>query len=114
MAEVPSNSVVADRCGSSVGCPDLVVRPDDSRLYTQRPDGSHKPARRGCDGGATLVTVDLTSGQVTGAHPVADTPDVLAYDWPRRWSAWASTSSSPCQCAAASTPRLRSASALES
>jgi len=31
-------------------------------------------------GHATVVSVDLTSGQITGAHPVGDTPDVLAYD----------------------------------
>jgi DNA-binding beta-propeller fold protein YncE len=34
----------------------------------------------GCEGNATLATVDLTTGQVTETLPVGDTPDVLAYD----------------------------------
>jgi DNA-binding beta-propeller fold protein YncE len=34
----------------------------------------------GCEDNSTLVSVDLTNGQVTGTHPVGDTPDVLAYD----------------------------------
>jgi len=33
-----------------------------------------------CDANATLLTVDLTSGLVTGTALVGDTPDVLAYD----------------------------------
>jgi DNA-binding beta-propeller fold protein YncE len=33
-----------------------------------------------CDGNATLLTVDLTTGQVTGSDPVGQDPDVLAYD----------------------------------
>ncbi len=33
-----------------------------------------------CDANATLLTVDLTTGHVTGTTPVGDTPDVLAYD----------------------------------
>lgn len=33
-----------------------------------------------CDGNATLLTVDLNSGQVTGTDQVGDAPDVLAYD----------------------------------
>jgi DNA-binding beta-propeller fold protein YncE len=33
-----------------------------------------------CDANATLLTVDLTTGGVTGSTPVGDTPDVLAYD----------------------------------
>jgi DNA-binding beta-propeller fold protein YncE len=46
------------------------------------------PARLGfvgCEGNATLATVDLSSGQVISTSPVGDTPDVLAYDsGPRR------------------------------
>ena len=34
----------------------------------------------GCDGNATLVSVDIGSGRVTGSNPVCDGPDVLAYD----------------------------------
>jgi len=34
----------------------------------------------GCEGNATLATVDLTTGQVTATLPVGNTPDVLAYD----------------------------------
>ena len=34
----------------------------------------------GCEGNATLATVDLGSGQVVSTTPVGDTPDVLAYD----------------------------------
>lgn len=44
-----------------------------------------------CDANATLLTVDLTNGLVTGTALVGDTPDVLAYDqtahgcmWPPR------------------------------
>ncbi|WP_020661434.1 YncE family protein [Amycolatopsis benzoatilytica] len=33
-----------------------------------------------CDGNATLLTVDLNTGQVTGTNPVGQDPDVLAYD----------------------------------
>ena len=33
-----------------------------------------------CDANATLLTVDLTNGLVTGTTRVGDTPDVLAYD----------------------------------
>ena len=33
-----------------------------------------------CDGNATLLSVDIGSGQVTGTYPVGDAPDVLAYD----------------------------------
>jgi len=33
-----------------------------------------------CDGNATLVSVDIGSGRVTGSNPVGDGPDVLAYD----------------------------------
>jgi DNA-binding beta-propeller fold protein YncE len=33
-----------------------------------------------CDGNATLLTVDVSRGQVTGTSPVGDGPDVLAYD----------------------------------
>lgn len=33
-----------------------------------------------CAGNATLLTVDLTSWQITGAVPIGDAPDVLAYD----------------------------------
>ena len=29
---------------------------------------------------ATLVTINLANGQVAGANPVGDAPDVLAYD----------------------------------
>lgn len=35
----------------------------------------------GCEGNATLLTLDLTTWLVTGTHPVGDTPDVLAYDF---------------------------------
>lgn len=34
----------------------------------------------GCEGNATLLTLDLRTWQLTGTHPVGDTPDVLAYD----------------------------------
>jgi DNA-binding beta-propeller fold protein YncE len=34
----------------------------------------------GCDGNATLISVDIGRGQVTGSNPVGDGPDVLAYD----------------------------------
>jgi DNA-binding beta-propeller fold protein YncE len=33
-----------------------------------------------CDGNATLLSVDIGSGRVTGSNPVGDGPDVLAYD----------------------------------
>jgi DNA-binding beta-propeller fold protein YncE len=33
-----------------------------------------------CAGNATLLTVDLTTAQVTGSKPVGEDPDVLAYD----------------------------------
>jgi DNA-binding beta-propeller fold protein YncE len=33
-----------------------------------------------CVGNAVLLTVDLTTGQVTGSNPVGQHPDVLAYD----------------------------------
>ena len=33
-----------------------------------------------CDGNATLLSVDIASGQVTGSNPVGEGPDVLAYD----------------------------------
>jgi DNA-binding beta-propeller fold protein YncE len=33
-----------------------------------------------CDGNATLLTIDLSTGQVTGSNPVGQDPDVLAYD----------------------------------
>jgi DNA-binding beta-propeller fold protein YncE len=33
-----------------------------------------------CDANATLLTVDLTTGQTLGADPVGPQPDVLAYD----------------------------------
>lgn len=33
-----------------------------------------------CDANATLLTVNLTAGHITGNTPVGDTPDVLAYD----------------------------------
>jgi DNA-binding beta-propeller fold protein YncE len=33
-----------------------------------------------CDGNATLLTVDLTTGQTLGSNPVGPQPDVLAYD----------------------------------
>jgi DNA-binding beta-propeller fold protein YncE len=33
-----------------------------------------------CDGNATLLTVDLTTGQTLGSSPVGPQPDVLAYD----------------------------------
>lgn len=33
-----------------------------------------------CDGNATLLTVDLTTRQITGTNPVGQQPDVLAYD----------------------------------
>jgi DNA-binding beta-propeller fold protein YncE len=34
----------------------------------------------GCDGNATVQSVDVASGQVTSDSPVGDGPDVLAYD----------------------------------
>jgi DNA-binding beta-propeller fold protein YncE len=34
----------------------------------------------GCEGNATLATLDLTTWRVTGTYPVGNTPDVLAYD----------------------------------
>ena len=34
----------------------------------------------GCDANATLVSVDIASGRVTGSSPVGEGPDVLAYD----------------------------------
>lgn len=34
----------------------------------------------GCDANATLLSVDIASGQVTGSNPVGEGPDVLAYD----------------------------------
>jgi DNA-binding beta-propeller fold protein YncE len=33
-----------------------------------------------CDGNATLLSVDIPSGRVTGTNPVGEGPDVLAYD----------------------------------
>ena len=33
-----------------------------------------------CDGNATLLSVDITTGRVSGTNPVGDGPDVLAYD----------------------------------
>jgi DNA-binding beta-propeller fold protein YncE len=33
-----------------------------------------------CDGNATLLSIDLTTWQVTGSNPVGADPDVLAYD----------------------------------
>jgi DNA-binding beta-propeller fold protein YncE len=34
----------------------------------------------GCDGNATLLSVDLAGGRVTSSNPVGEGPDVLAYD----------------------------------
>ena len=33
-----------------------------------------------CDGNATLLSVDIATGRVSGTNPVGDGPDVLAYD----------------------------------
>ena len=33
-----------------------------------------------CDGNATLLSVDIVTGRVSGTNPVGDGPDVLAYD----------------------------------
>jgi DNA-binding beta-propeller fold protein YncE len=33
-----------------------------------------------CEANATLLSVDIAGGQVTGSNPVGDGPDVLAYD----------------------------------
>ena len=33
-----------------------------------------------CDGNATLFSVDIAIGRVSGTNPVGDRPDVLAYD----------------------------------
>lgn len=33
-----------------------------------------------CDANATLLTVDLATGQTIGSNPVGPQPDVLAYD----------------------------------
>ena len=33
-----------------------------------------------CDGNATLLSVDIATGRVSGTNPVGDDPDVLAYD----------------------------------
>ncbi|WP_410567440.1 YncE family protein [Amycolatopsis sp. cmx-4-61] len=43
-------------------------------------DPSDRLAFVACDGNATLLTVDLSSGQVNGTDRVGDEPDVLAYD----------------------------------
>ena len=33
----------------------------------------------GCDGNATLLSVDIATGRVSGTNPVGEGPDVLAY-----------------------------------
>ncbi len=33
-----------------------------------------------CDGNATMLSVDIATGRVSGTNPVGDGPDVLAYD----------------------------------
>ncbi|MFC9553617.1 YncE family protein [Rhodococcus sp. NPDC056960] len=43
-------------------------------------DPAARVAFVGCDGNATLITVDLTTWQPTGTAAVGDQPDVLAYD----------------------------------
>ena len=43
-------------------------------------DTTNRLAFVACDGNATLLTVDLTGGQVLGTDPVGEDPDVLAYD----------------------------------
>jgi DNA-binding beta-propeller fold protein YncE len=43
-------------------------------------DATHRLAFVACDGNATLLTVDLTSWQVTGEDQVGQDPDVLAFD----------------------------------
>lgn len=43
-------------------------------------DPAGRQAFVACDGNARLLTVDLTTWQVTGDQPVGQDPDVLAYD----------------------------------
>jgi DNA-binding beta-propeller fold protein YncE len=50
---------------------------NDHGLYVDAP---HRLAFVACDGNATLLTLDLRTMTFTGAFPVGDSPDVLAYD----------------------------------
>jgi DNA-binding beta-propeller fold protein YncE len=43
-------------------------------------DAPHRLAFVACDGNARLLTLDLRTLKFTGAFPVGDSPDVLAYD----------------------------------
>jgi DNA-binding beta-propeller fold protein YncE len=43
-------------------------------------DASHRLAFVACDGNARLLTVDLTSWQISGQNQVGQQPDVLAFD----------------------------------
>jgi DNA-binding beta-propeller fold protein YncE len=43
-------------------------------------DATHRFAFVACDGNARLLTVDLTSWQITGQNQVGQQPDVLAFD----------------------------------
>jgi DNA-binding beta-propeller fold protein YncE len=43
-------------------------------------DATHRLAFVACDGNARLLTVDLTSWQITGQDEVGQQPDVLAFD----------------------------------
>jgi DNA-binding beta-propeller fold protein YncE len=43
-------------------------------------DAPHRIAFVACDGNATLLTLDLRTLRFTGAFPVVESPDVLAFD----------------------------------
>jgi DNA-binding beta-propeller fold protein YncE len=43
-------------------------------------DSAHRLAFVACDGNAKLLTLNLVTMKVTGAFPVGDSPDVLAFD----------------------------------
>ena len=48
-------------------------------------DAADRMAFVACDGNATLLTVNLTTGRVTGTNPVGADPDVLAFDPGTGW-----------------------------
>ena len=44
-------------------------------------DSEHQLGFVACEGNATLLTIDLRTGQLVDSRGVGDTPDVLAYDY---------------------------------